>query len=51
LGEAGAEVAILETGRMQPEAMALYESAGYKNIDTFGHYRDAPESVCYGKLL
>lgn len=51
LGQAGAEVAILETGRMQPEAMALYESAGYKNIEKFGHYRDAPESVCYAKLL
>ena len=36
---AGAEVMILETGTAQPEAMALYESAGYVRIESFGHYR------------
>jgi len=48
---AGADVMILETGTAQPEAMRLYESSGYTQIDGFGHYRDEPESVSYGKQL
>ena len=47
----GAEVAILETGTMQPEAMALYESSGYVAIPGFGYYRDSPLSRCYAKDL
>lgn len=42
---------ILETGTAQPEAMALYATAGYTRVPGFGHYRDAPESRCYGKDL
>ena len=49
--EAGAEAMVLETGTMQPEAIALYVSSGYRPIPGFGHYRDAPESRCFGKLL
>lgn len=42
---------ILETGSKQPEAVALYESAGYTPVPSFGHYADAPESVHLGKTL
>lgn len=48
---AGAEVMVLETGLAQPEAMALYESAGYSPIPNFGHYRDSPQNRCYAKTL
>ncbi|MFC6288111.1 GNAT family N-acetyltransferase [Nocardioides sp. GCM10027113] len=49
--EAGAEVAILETGLRQPEAIALYESSGYLEVPKFGFYCHAPLSRCYGKRL
>lgn len=49
--EAGAEVAILETGDKQPEAIAFYQRRGYVEIDNFGYYRDAPESVCFARLI
>ncbi|HXV92176.1 MAG TPA: GNAT family N-acetyltransferase [Pseudonocardia sp.] len=42
---------VLETGTRQPEAIALYASAGYTPIPGFGVYRCAPESRCYAKLL
>lgn len=41
----------LETGTPQPEAMALYESAGWHAIEPYGHYRDAPTSRCFAKDL
>jgi GNAT superfamily N-acetyltransferase len=47
----GASRIVLETGLKQPEAMALYASAGYERIDGFGHYRDEPLSASYGKSL
>ncbi len=49
--EAGLRVAVLETGIAQPEAIALYESAGYTPIPGFGHYRDSPLSRCFGRDL
>jgi ribosomal protein S18 acetylase RimI-like enzyme len=48
---AGAEVMIMETGTAQPEAMGLYQAAGYQLIEPFGHYRDAPRNRCYGREL
>lgn len=45
------EVLVLETGLRQPEAIALYESAGYEPVPGFGHYRDSPLSRCFGKPL
>jgi GNAT superfamily N-acetyltransferase len=32
----------LETGLHQPEAIALYASAGYEDVEPFGHYAGAP---------
>ena len=49
--EAGLERMILETGLRQPEAIGLYTSSGYEQIDNFGVYRDHPESRCFGKPL
>ncbi|HXH80321.1 GNAT family N-acetyltransferase [Nocardioides sp.] len=45
----GAGAVILETGTMQPEAIALYESADYEVVDGFGHYRDSPYNRCFAK--
>jgi GNAT superfamily N-acetyltransferase len=42
---------VLETGTMQPEAMALYEHEGYTRIGGYGYYGDAPHVRCYGKEL
>jgi GNAT superfamily N-acetyltransferase len=36
----GRKRVILETGSRQPEAIALYESAGYRRIEDFGYYQD-----------
>ena len=49
--EAGLEALILSTGAMQPEAIALYESAGYEPVEGFGHYAGMPLNRCYGKRL
>lgn len=49
--EAGVAALILETGLMQPEAIALYESSGYAPMAGFGYYKDSGVSQCFGKLL
>lgn len=41
----------LETGILQPEAIALYESLGYRRIPAFGEYVSDPSSICYEKDL
>nr|WP_276610733.1 GNAT family N-acetyltransferase [Kineococcus siccus] len=41
----------LETGTLQPEAIALYEKLGYHRIENFGVYADSPLSVAFGKEL
>ena len=48
--QAGADALVLETGYAQPEAVALYRSAGYVDVPRFGHYADAPGSVHLGKI-
>ncbi|GGJ76418.1 N-acetyltransferase [Pilimelia anulata] len=48
---AGRRRLILETGLRQPEAIALYESAGYAPIDGFGFYRDSDLSRSFGRVL
>jgi hypothetical protein len=42
---------VLETGLAQPEAIALYTSAGYTPIAGFGHYKDAPLSRSFARDL
>lgn len=42
-------VAILETGKKQPEAIKLYQKAGYRIIENFGQYKDVENSVCMKK--
>lgn len=49
--ESGAQALLLETGLLQPEAIALYESSGYVPVPGFGHYRDSPLSRCFGRPL
>ncbi|GAB3437623.1 GNAT family N-acetyltransferase [Phycicoccus ginsengisoli] len=49
--EAGAELLVLETGTMQPEAIALYEAAGYTPTVAFGHYADSALARYYAKRL
>jgi GNAT superfamily N-acetyltransferase len=43
----------LETGPRQPEAMALYERAGYRSIPAFGAYAGADDgdSLFYERVL
>jgi len=48
---AGHRRMILETGSVQPEAVALYRSAGYLEIAAFGYYAGAPLSIHLGKVL
>jgi GNAT superfamily N-acetyltransferase len=49
--EAGADAVILETGRPQIAAIALYRANGYIDIPAFGHYAGWPQSVSLGKRL
>jgi hypothetical protein len=42
---------VLETGIEQPEAIALYRSAGYVDVPSFGYYIDHDNSVHLGKDL
>ena len=41
----------LETGTEQPEALALYRSAGYNEIPCYGEYVGNPYSICFEKKL
>ncbi len=42
---------ILETGRKQPEAIALYQKNGYISIPNYGQYVGVDNSVCFEKKL
>ncbi len=48
---AGAAAMVLETGILQPEAIALYESSGYAVVPGFGFYKDAALSRCLARSL
>jgi len=41
----------LETGPLQPAAIALYERSGYSSIPNFGKYVGDPNSVCFEKRV
>lgn len=45
------EKCILETGRKQPEAIALYKKRGYQVIPNYGQYADVEDSVCFEKNI
>jgi GNAT superfamily N-acetyltransferase len=50
----GAKRLVLETGVRQPEAIAMYRRAGFKEIPLFGEYADTPHpelTVCMAKSL
>ncbi|MFO0783944.1 MAG: GNAT family N-acetyltransferase [Phycisphaerales bacterium] len=42
---------VLETGVKQPEAIGLYESAGYLPMERYGEFIECVDSVCYRKML
>jgi GNAT superfamily N-acetyltransferase len=45
------ETCILETGRKQPEAIALYTRCGYNRTSNYGQYAGVENSVCFEKQL
>ena len=49
--ELGYSCCILETGKKQPEAIALYKKSGYKVIPNYGQYKNVSNSVCMQKKL
>ena len=42
---------ILETGKKQPEAIALYKKNGFTIISNYGQYENVENSVCFEKNL
>ena len=42
---------VLETGKRQPEAIALYKKSGYKIIPNYGQYAGIENSVCFEKEM
>jgi GNAT superfamily N-acetyltransferase len=49
--ELGYKKCILETGKRQPEAIALYKKNGYKRISNYGQYVAMENSVCFEKEM
>lgn len=50
-GELGFEECILETGKKQPEAIRLYQKAGYILIPNYGQYEGVENSVCMKRKI
>ncbi len=42
---------VLETGKKQPEAISLYQKAGYAFIENYGQYKYVANSVCMQKII
>jgi len=49
--ELGYEKTVLETGKRQIEAVALYQKCRYKIIPNYGQYAGIENSVCFHKDL
>lgn len=49
--ELGFEEWVLETGKKQPEAIALYQKVGYQVTPNYGQYIGVANSVCMAKSL
>lgn len=47
----GYTACVLETGKKQPEAIALYQKYGYQVIDNYGQYTGVENSVCFRKQV
>ena len=45
------EKCVLETGKRQPEAIALYRKNGYRSIPNYGQYAQMENSLCFQKEL
>ena len=50
-GELSADRCVLETGKRQPEAIALYRRSGFRQIPNYGQYAGVENSVCFEKGL
>jgi GNAT superfamily N-acetyltransferase len=42
---------VLETGKRQPDAIALYQKNSYQIIPNYGQYQGIDNSVCFEKIL
>lgn len=49
--ELGYVQCVLETGKMQPEAIALYQKVGYQITPNYGQYIGVDNSVCMAKSI
>ncbi|RZK91132.1 MAG: GNAT family N-acetyltransferase [Pedobacter sp.] len=49
--ELGYKKSVLETGKRQPEAIALYTKAGYQITANYGQYIGVDNSVCFEKTI
>jgi putative acetyltransferase len=49
--ELGYARCVLETGKRQPEAIALYQRSGYAFTPNYGQYVGVENSVCLQKAL
>lgn len=49
--ELGFDRFVLETGKKQPEAIALYTHCGYAVIPNYGQYAGVENSICFEKML
>lgn len=47
----GYKKCVLETGKKQIEAIALYKKCNYKIIQNYGQYKGVKNSVCFEKHL
>ncbi|PZX60355.1 acetyltransferase (GNAT) family protein [Algoriphagus ratkowskyi] len=49
--ELGYKSCVLETGKRQVEAVALYKKQDYSLIPNYGQYRGMDNSICFKKVL
>lgn len=49
--ELGYEKTVLETGKKQIEAVALYKKCNYSIIPNYGQYAGIENSICFEKIL
>ena len=47
----GYQLLRLETGTRQPEALRLYDSAGWSRSECYGYFKDDPTTICYEKTV